>query len=148
MAFLKNLGDKIGSAASSAAEKAKKMAEISKLNSAIGTEEKHINQAYFEIGKQTFELDKDNPASPVAELCQKILLSQQTIEELKQKIVHLKTEETPPALEKEEKPAVEETVASPAQTSAPGTRKFCSKCGTANNATSRFCSGCGAPMEH
>lgn len=150
MTFLKNLGEKIGSAAGSAAAKAKEMAEIAKLNSAIGTEEKHINQAYLEIGKLVFELDKDNPESPVAEHCNKILAAQQSIAELRQKIAALKEDDKPPVVEKvEEKPIlVEAVVVEQPQVeaqSAPA-RKFCPNCGAENNVNSKFCNGCGQPM--
>ncbi|NYB73258.1 hypothetical protein HZF24_03800 [Sedimentibacter hydroxybenzoicus DSM 7310] len=46
MAFLNNLGKKISDAAGTATEKAKDFAETTKLNSAISSEEKQINQ-YF-----------------------------------------------------------------------------------------------------
>lgn len=143
MAFLKNLGEKIGSAAGSAAAKAKEMAEIAKLSSAIGTEEKHINQAYLEIGKQIFEQERDNLESPVAELCNKILASQHSIDELRQKIAALKDDDKPPVAEKVEAVVVEHT-----QVEAQGTpaRKFCSNCGAENNVTSKFCNSCGQPM--
>ena len=148
MAFLKNLGEKIGSAAGSAADKAKKMAETSKLNSAISTEEKHINQAYMDIGKQIFEQDKDNPDSLVAEHCNKIIAAQHTIEELKQKIADLnKVEEKPVVIEAEVLPPVVDAVVEapqPQVESAP--RKFCSNCGAENNISSKFCNACGQPM--
>lgn len=150
MAFLKNLGEKIGSAAGSAAAKAKEMAEISKLNSAIGTEEKHINQAYLEIGKQIFEQERDNLESPVAELCNKILASQHTIDELREKIAALKDDDKPPVAEKvEEKPVIAEEVVvehTPAPAQGTPARKFCSNCGSENNVTSKFCNSCGQPL--
>ncbi len=134
MTFLKNLGDKLGSAAGTAAEKAKKMADISKLNSTISSEEKQISQAYVDIGKQIFELEKDNPESPAAELCQKILAAQQAIEELKQRIEDLKSDEKPVVTPLDKQP------------SAVADRKFCGNCGAANSASSKFCNSCGAPM--
>lgn len=90
MAFLEKLGKKVGDAAGSAAEKAKDFAETTKLNSAISSEEKQINQYFLEMGKIIFEQDKENPDSPVAELCSKILAAQKTIEDLKQKITEIK----------------------------------------------------------
>lgn len=90
MAFLGNLGKKLGDAAGSAAEKAKDIAETTKLNSAISAEEKKINQFLLEIGKFVFEQERYNPESPVADLCSKIVSSLQTIEELKQNIANIK----------------------------------------------------------
>ncbi|MDD2494511.1 MAG: hypothetical protein PHE29_04885 [Tissierellia bacterium] len=90
MAFLDKLGKTIGNAAGTATEKAKDFAETTKLNSAISAEEKQITQYLLEIGKFVFEQEKDNPDSPVSELCSKILSSQQTIEDLKRKIFEIK----------------------------------------------------------
>lgn len=90
MAFLNNLGKKLGEAAGTASEKAKDFAETTKLNQAISAEEKQINQTFLELGKFIFEKEKDNPESPVADWCSKILSSQQTIEELKRKIIEIK----------------------------------------------------------
>ncbi len=89
----KKIGDVAGSAADmakDAAEKAKDMAEISKLNSIIASEEKKIQQYYLEIGEKIFKQDKENPDSPVAELCSKVLAAQQIIEKIKQDIIEIK----------------------------------------------------------
>lgn len=90
MSFLNNLGKKLGDVAESATDKAKDFAETSKLNSAISVEEKQITQYFLEIGKTIFEQEKYNPDSPVADLCNKISKSLQTIEELKNKITEIK----------------------------------------------------------
>jgi succinate dehydrogenase/fumarate reductase flavoprotein subunit len=95
MAFLKNLGEKLGTAAGNAADKARQLAEISKLNSAIGTAEKSITDTYLEMGKQLFEQEKDNLTSVYGEHVGKILKAQDTIEELRQKIAELKAEDKP-----------------------------------------------------
>jgi uncharacterized small protein (DUF1192 family) len=90
MAFFNDLGKKIGTAAGAAADKAKEVAEVTKLNSRISSEEKQIEKLYTEIGKAIFELQKDDSASPVAELCTKITTLQKNIEELKQQIEDVK----------------------------------------------------------
>ncbi|WP_313163360.1 hypothetical protein [Sedimentibacter sp.] len=90
MAFLNNLGKKISDAAGTATEKAKDFAETTKLNSAISSEEKQINQYFIEIGKMIFEQDKDNPDSPMADLIGKIVNSYETIDVLKRKIEEIK----------------------------------------------------------
>jgi len=92
MAFLDKLGKKLGDAAETATEKAKDFAETTKLNQAISAEEKQITQYFLDLGKFIFESEKDNPESPVADWCSKIVSSQQTIEELKRKIVEIKTD--------------------------------------------------------
>ncbi|WP_312812690.1 hypothetical protein [Sedimentibacter sp.] len=90
MAFLNNLGKKISDAAGTATEKAKDFAETTKLNSAISSEEKQINQYFIEIGKMIFEQDKGNPDSPMADLIGKIVNSYETIDVLKRKIEEIK----------------------------------------------------------
>lgn len=92
MAFLNNLGKKIGEAAGNATEKAKDFAETTKLNSAISAEEKQINQYFMDIGKLIFEQERDNPDSPVADLIEKITTSLQNIDDLKRKIEEIKFE--------------------------------------------------------
>jgi uncharacterized protein Yka (UPF0111/DUF47 family) len=90
MAFFNEIGKKIGSAAGATASKAKELAEVTKLNSQISDQEKQIDKLYIEIGKQIYELDKDNAESPVKELCEKITEAQQTIATLKEKISDIK----------------------------------------------------------
>ncbi|WP_313339666.1 hypothetical protein [Sedimentibacter sp.] len=90
MAFLNNLGKKLSDAAGTATEKAKDFAETTKLNSAISSEEKQINQYYIEIGKLIFEQERNNPDSPVADLIGKIIDSLQNIDDLKRKIEEIK----------------------------------------------------------
>lgn len=90
MAFLEKLGKKLGDAAETATEKAKDFAETTKINQEISAEEKQITQYFLELGKFVFENEKNNPESPVADMCNKILESQKTIAELKQKIMEIK----------------------------------------------------------
>lgn len=90
MAFLDKLGKKISEVADTASDKAKDFAETTKLNQAISAEEKQITQYFLDLGKFIFENEKDNPESPVAEMCSKILDSQSEIEELKRKITEIK----------------------------------------------------------
>ena len=90
MAFFNDLGKKLSDAAGTATEKAKDFAETTKLNSAISSEEKQINQYFIEIGKIIFEQDKDNPDSPMADLISKIVTSQEAISVLKRKIEEIK----------------------------------------------------------
>ena len=90
MAFLDKIGKKIGDVAGSASEMAKDFAETTKINSEISAEEKQINQYFLELGKFVFESEKDNSESPVAETINKIMASQQAIEDLKRKIEEIK----------------------------------------------------------
>lgn len=93
MAFLKNLGEKLGTAAGNAADKARELAEISKLNSAIGSAERIVTDSLLDMGKHLFEREKDNPTGEYAEHVGKILKAQETIEELRQKIAELKADD-------------------------------------------------------
>lgn len=90
MAFLENLGKKIGSVAETAADKANEFAETAKLNSSISSEQKQIDALFIEIGKLIFEREKDDPNSLVADQCRKILMSQNNIAELQGKIERIK----------------------------------------------------------
>jgi len=92
MAFLDKLGKKIGEVADTATDKAKDFAETTKLNQAVSAAEKQITQHFIEIGKFVFENDKENPDSPVAEICGKISTALKEIDELKQKILEIKTD--------------------------------------------------------
>lgn len=90
MAFLDKLGKAIGDAAGTASEKAKELAETTKLKNAVSAEEKQINQYFLEIGKYVFEEERNNPDSPLAEIFNKITDSLRNIEELKRKIAEIK----------------------------------------------------------
>lgn len=129
MSFLNDLGKKIGGVAEVAADKAKDLAEITKLNYEISAAQKQIDNGYLEIGKQVFAQEKDNLESPVAELCGNIIAAQQTIAELDAKIKQIKSEA--------------QTNASTA--SEVSSKKFCTSCGT-DVAGGKFCPGCGAPI--
>ena len=129
MSFLNDLGKKIGGVAEVAADKAKDLAEITKLNYEISATQKQIDTEYMEIGKLIFSQEKDNPDSQVAELCRNIIAAQQTISDLDAKIQQIKTD----------------VQTSAAPSSAP-LKKFCTNCGTEVVGGSKFCPGCGATI--
>jgi membrane protease subunit (stomatin/prohibitin family) len=89
----------------------------------------------MEIGKKVFEMEKDDPSSPVAELCQKIIAAQETIASLNAKIQLIKTDGQPSA-------------AAPAAPTAAATtgKKFCPSCGAEIVGDAKFCQGCGSPI--
>ncbi|HPZ59310.1 MAG TPA: hypothetical protein PK645_02025 [Bacillota bacterium] len=92
MSFLKDLGGKIGEVASDAAEKAKELAEVTKLKSEISGENRKTQQAYIELGKIYYEKVKDEEDGPEAEYCQAIKASQETIAQLEAKIDSIKND--------------------------------------------------------
>lgn len=90
MAFFDDLSKKIGEVADTVSDKTKDFAETTKLNQAIACEEKKITKYFIEVGKYYFEKEKNNPDSSIAELCSKIAASQQTVQNLEQKINDIK----------------------------------------------------------
>ena len=129
MSFFNDLGKKIGGVAEVAADKAKDLAEITKLNYEISTTQKQMDNYYMEIGKQIFSQEKDNPESPVAELCRNIIAAQQTIIDLDVRI----------QLIKQEAPTNSASSAVPP-------KKFCTSCGAEIIGVNKFCPGCGTPI--
>lgn len=115
MAFLENLGKKVGEAAQAAAKKSGELVEITKLNVNIGSEEDKIQKLYTQIGKIVFEkynatgeADGDLRGS-----CEAIKVHESNIKALKEKIMEVKNV------------------------------KQCSNCGTEMERTQIFCSKCG-----
>lgn len=129
MSFLNDLGKKIGGVAEVAADKAKDLAEITKLNYEIATTQKQIDNGYMEIGKQVFLQEKDNLESPVADLCRNIIAAQQTIADIDAKIQLIKSE----------------APMNVASATAPS-KKFCTSCGAEVVGVNKFCPVCGTPI--
>ena len=129
MSFLNDLGKKIGGVAEVAADKAKDLAEITKLNCEITATQKQIDNGYMEIGKRVFLQEKDNPESPVAELCRNIIAAQQTIADIEAKIQLVKSE-APTNVASSDVPS----------------KKFCTNCGAEVVGINKFCPVCGAPI--
>lgn len=116
MAFLENLGKKVGEAAQAAAKKSGELVEITKLNVNIGSEEDKIQKLYTQIGKTIFEkYSKEGTVdSDVQQSCEEIKVHEQNIKALKEKIMEVKN------------------------------IKLCISCGTEMERTQIFCSKCGA----
>lgn len=84
MAFFDDLGKKLSTAADLVADKAQDLAETGKLNLAISSEEKLVQNWYAEIGKSVYKKEKDNLNSEYAEQCGKITKSLSKIADLEQ----------------------------------------------------------------
>lgn len=81
-AFLNTLGTVAGKTrgfAEKAADKAKDVARIAKLNMELGAEKDTIEKAYLEIGKLYYEMHKASPDSFFVQLCDEITLANENI---------------------------------------------------------------------
>jgi hypothetical protein len=92
MAFLNDLGKKLGEVAGDAADKAKDVAEFAKVKAEIAVQQKKLQQGYIELGKLYFEQVKDAEDGPGFESCSGIKASLSTIAELEAKIANGKNE--------------------------------------------------------
>jgi len=119
MAFLENLGKRVGEAAQAAAKKSSELVEITKLNVSINSEEDKIQKLYTQIGKTIFEKFKSEGSidPDVSESCQAIIGHEQNIKALKEKIAEIKG------------------------------LKACINCGTEMEKNQIYCSKCGAKNE-
>ena len=119
MAFLENLGKKVGEAAQAAAKKSGELVEITKLNVNIGSEEDKMQKLYTQIGKTIFEKYSATGAADidVQENCEAIRVHEQNIKALKEKIMEVKSV------------------------------KLCIGCGTEMERGQVFCSKCGTRNE-
>lgn len=164
MAFLENLGKKVGEAAQAAAKKSNEIVETTKLNSNINSEEDKIQKLYVQLGKAVYEKFTQTGAAEdyAQEACQEIITHQENIKTLREKIAELKgikscincgsemertqvfcakcgTRNELPAPSAPEAPAVEAAQEAPA-TSA------CPSCGAELPAGSAFCTNCGTRL--
>ena len=142
MAFLENLGKKVGEAAQAAARKSGELVEITKLNVNIGSEEDKIQKLYTQIGKSIFQKYSATGAvdDDVKGTCESIKVHEQNIKALKEKIMEVKS--------------VKSCISCGAEMDR--NQVFCSKCGTRNELTAApeqepqqetaTCAACGATL--
>jgi len=119
MAFLENLGKKMGEAAQTAAKKSSELVEVTKLNMNINSEEDKIQKLYVQIGKKVYEGFSSNAeANPeFAADCEAIKAHEENIKSLREKILEVKN------------------------------LKACSNCGAEMDKTTVFCTKCGTKQE-
>jgi uncharacterized protein YpuA (DUF1002 family) len=119
MAFLENLGKKIGETAQAAAKKSSEIVEVTKLNSNINSEEDKIQKLFTQIGKTVYENFKQtgNTVDFAAEDCQQIAAHEENIKALREKIAEVK--------------GIKSCINCGAEMER--TQLFCSKCGTKND---------------
>lgn len=87
---LGTVAEKTRSFAGKAADKAKDVARIAKLNMEMGAEKDNIQKAYLEIGKIYYEMHKDDPDSFFIQLCDEIALANDSLAKLRAELDDLK----------------------------------------------------------
>lgn len=119
MAFLENLGKRVGEAAQAAAKKSGELVETTKLSVNINSEEDKIQKLYTQIGKILHEKYTAGGAVPeeTIESFEAIKIHEQNIKALRDKVVELKG------------------------------MKLCVSCGAEIEKNQLFCSKCGARNE-
>lgn len=157
MSIFDSLGKRVSEAAQAAAKKSSDLVEITKLNMAISAEEDKIEKTYAKIGKELFarynskiEVDPD-----IAAFCEEIKSYQNTISDLKAKLMDLKNiklctgcqaemdknaQFCPKCGTKQEQRPVENA------DDQEQTGKFCPKCGAEVSEGSAFCQSCGTKI--
>ncbi len=157
MAFLENLGKRVGEATQAVAKKSGELVETTKLSVNIGSEEEKVHKLYAQIGKALYEkytatgiIDEDVKAS-----CEAVRVHEQNIKALKDKMAEIKgtklciscgaeMEKTQLYCSKcgtKNDPVTEEQAPqAPASSTCPA-------CGAALEPGSVFCTGCGAKLE-
>ncbi len=90
MAFFEKFGEKISSAGKDVAKKTKELADVTKLNMQIGSEEDNIKNNYVEIGKLYYGLFSSSPDERLAPLCSSITESLNKINTYKEQIQTIK----------------------------------------------------------
>jgi rRNA maturation endonuclease Nob1 len=164
MAFLENLGKKVGEAAQAAAKKSNEIVETTKLNSNINSEEDKIQKLYVQLGKAVYERFTQSGAAEdyALEACQAIVEHQKNITALREKIAEIKGIKScincGAEMERNQvfcaKCGTKNELPAPAASATPaedagqeGSAKiFCPSCGAELPAGSAFCTNCGAKI--
>lgn len=88
---LGTVAEKTRSFAEKAADKAKDVTKIAKLNMEMGAEKDNVQKAYLEIGKLYYEMHKNEPDSFFVQLCDEITLANENLDKLRTELDELKT---------------------------------------------------------
>ena len=130
MAFFDNLKKKAEDVVDKATDKTKEGIETGKLNRNINAEEKAIQAAYIELGKNYFEREKDNIDAFDREIINKIKVSMASIEEMRDQIARIKAKED---VVGEAEASQEEAI-------------YCPQCNRVIEKTDKFCPACGKAL--
>ena len=155
MAFLENLGKKVGEAAQAAAKKSSELVEVTKINMNISTEEEKIQKLYVQMGKKIYEGFSTNgtASEELLESCNAIKTHEDNIAALKEKILEIKNVRACSGCGAElEKQTVfcpkcgarQEVEQPPVEAAAPA--PSCPSCGSPVQDGSAFCTKCGTKL--
>lgn len=162
MAFLDDLKQKVLVGSKQVADKAKEMADITKLRGQIASEKGKIKEAYSILGQLYYEAHKDDPETEdFAAQVAVITTSTKAIATFEEEIERIKAEPegvvlVPEEVSKEipEEEASEDALAE-AEVIEPVEvkeetqtgKKFCAHCGASVTKDASFCSSCGTPIQ-
>jgi polyribonucleotide nucleotidyltransferase len=92
MSFFENIGKKMGEAAQAVSKKSSEIVEVTKLNSAINSEEDKIQKLFSQIGKTIYEnYEQTGEAVDLAKAsCEQIAAHKENIKSLREKIAEVK----------------------------------------------------------
>lgn len=137
MAFL----DKLGEFAKSAAEKANDGLEINRINSDIVMQEGNITAYQRALGLYYWEkfLAGETLEPKPMEICEKIIVAQDTIQSYKAEIEKIKADREAEKAERMQQKKAEQ-LAKEQETD------FCSHCGAVLEKEQSFCTNCGNPI--
>lgn len=152
-----DLSKKITQTGQDAAQKAKDLAEITRINMQVDAQQKAVNEFCMHLGSKYFELYSDNPDEHLADICAKIKTAVDLIAELKGQIENIKRRKNMSVQTSGETcPNCGNPIAEGAAfcggcgwkverspKSETQDRKICPNCGGALPADSLFCSNCG-----
>ena len=116
MGIFDEIGKTISSAASSASQKTKDVAEITRLNFSISSKENELDKIYMQIGKNICQNYEDVVANEFPEELEKVKDIKEEIANMRRKLLALKNV------------------------------VLCSDCGAENAPTAKFCVNCGAKL--
>lgn len=158
MAFFDDLKQKVLVGSKQVADKAKEMADITKLKSQIASEKSKMKEAYSILGQMYYEAHKDDPenddfAAQVAVIttsAKAITVFEEEIERIKAEpdVVVLVPEEVTKEVTPEEA-SEEAEVIEPVEVKeeTKTEKKFCAHCGASVTQDASFCSSCGTPIQ-
>ena len=89
MAFFENIGKKISSTGQNAVNKAKEVAEVSKINSMVGDEQNRINTNLYLIGKLYLDIHGNDYEPQFASMIQEVISSKKKISDYKLQIQNI-----------------------------------------------------------